>query len=123
MKKFFSDIESEDTYFQATELDDSFFEWLREKGSSLNRLDWERIYTLEFHVAEDFDYSEFILTKKFITTLREMTIRMYNNICAVKSHAYNLFSYISLLFGLCSSQSSIIFSAFFGTSLSRIPTL
>ena len=34
-----------------------------------------------------------------------------------------LFSQISLLFGLSSSQSSTIFSAYFGTSLSRIPNL
>ncbi|HET7732802.1 MAG TPA: hypothetical protein VFK73_03105, partial [Paludibacter sp.] len=60
MKKFFSDIESEEPCFQAPELEDSFFEWMREEAESLNRLAWETTI-LEFCLKEDFDYSEFIL--------------------------------------------------------------
>jgi hypothetical protein len=55
--------------------------------------------------------------------LREMRAHMLKPIGAIKRLRRLLFSHISLLFGLCSSQSSLIINAFFGNSLSRIPTL
>jgi len=123
MSEYLSDINLPDDYIQSPELDDSFIEMLAKKFASLNLLSFEEICYSKLCIREDFDYSEYILTKRFETILREMKIRMYNNVCTVKSHAFCHFSIITLLFGLCSSQSSIIFRAFFGTSLSRIPSL
>jgi len=123
MNEYLSDINLPDDYTQCPVLDDSFMEVLRKKIASLNSLSVEDIYYFASCVRADLDYSEFLLTNKIKAILRQMTIRMYNNVCTVKSHAFCHFSIITLLFGLCSSQSSIIFSAFYGTSLSRIPSL
>jgi hypothetical protein len=116
------DLPTED-YILGTEPESSFIDELRQRFAFLEDISLEDLYFNEFCVREDFDYAEFILTKRLKAILREMTIRLYNNICTVRSHAYDLFSYISLLFGLCSSQSSFIFRAFFGASLSRIPSM
>lgn len=61
--------------------------------------------------------------KRIKALLREMRVRMLKPIGSVKRLKRILFSHISLLFGMCSSQSSLIISAFFGNSLSRIPSL
>lgn len=116
-----SNINLPNDYTQSPELESSMMDWLREKYASLSSLSLEEIFNFEFCLKEDFDYSEYILTKRLKAILREMTIRMYNNVCAVKSSAHSLLGTISLLFGLCCSQSSIIFRAFYGASLSRIP--
>lgn len=71
----------------------------------------------------DFKYLNFDIDKWFKAILRRMLRLLYGNICSVKIDAYSLTITILLLFGLCSSQSSTIFSAYFGTSLSRIPSL
>lgn len=55
--------------------------------------------------------------------LREMRVRMLKPIGSVNRLKRILFSHVSLLFGMCCSQSSQIISAFFGNSLSRIPSL
>ena len=54
---------------------------------------------------------------------REMRMRMLKPIGSIKQLRRLLFSHISLLFGMCCSQSSLIINAFFGNSLSRIPSL
>jgi hypothetical protein len=56
-------------------------------------------------------------------TLREMRVRILKPFGIIKRLRNLLFSQISLLFGLCSSQSSLILNAFYGNSLSRIPSL
>jgi len=123
MNEYLSDINLPDDYTQCPVLDDSFMEVLRKNFAALNSMLAEEITYFELRPTEEIDYSEFLLTNKIKAILRQMTIRMYNNVCTVKSHAFCHFSIITLLFGLCSSQSSIIFSAFYGTSLSRIPSL
>ena len=84
--------------------------------------------------AEQFDWSDYLivtpvppphyfLTKSDIAILLEMARRLFKNVCAANGFIHRLGASISLLFGLCSSQSSYIFRAFFGASLSRIPSL
>jgi hypothetical protein len=83
----------------------------------------DELLFLEQTASDKLDYSKYLITEEYKTLLKRMQIMLYNRICTVKKHAYDLFGYISLLFGLCSSQSSNIFRAFFGASLSRIPSL
>jgi hypothetical protein len=64
-----------------------------------------------------------IEAKHIKAILREMRVRMLKPIGSIKKLRRILFSHISLLFGMCSSQSSLILNAFYGNSLSRIPSL
>ena len=73
--------------------------------------------------SEEIRILDFDIDKRYKAILRRMQLQLYQKMCSVKIHAYSLICTISLLFGLCSSQSSTLFSAFLGTSLSRIPTL
>ena len=110
-------------YFQSHGHESKLTDWLDEELTAIETEYIDEVLYYEIAADEHILRFEFIFSKKINAILREMIIRMYNNVSAVKSHAYCLFSIITLLFGLCSSQSSIIFSAFFGTSLSRIPSL
>ena len=75
---------------------------------------------LDWDVVEDFD---FIITHEIRGILDKMRVRLHSSICAVKASLHNrIFSFFSLLYGLCNSQSSHIFHSFFGCSLSRIPS-
>lgn len=83
---------------------------------------------------EDFAFDNFIgetkqdyfytLIAGWLRTLIQQLKRFLSQAVSILLHLSDLlFSRISLLFGLSSSQSSTLFSAFFGTSLSRIPNL
>lgn len=93
----------------------------------LSELSWERFEALipgELYWADlVYDVVEDTETKRIKALLREMRVRMLKPIGSVKRLKRILFSHISLLFGMCSSQSSLILNAFYGSSLSRIPTL
>ena len=66
----------------------------------------------------------YILIAGWLRTLIQLLKRFLSQAVSIMLHLSDLlFSKISLLFGLSSSQSSTLFSAFFGTSLSRIPNL
>ncbi len=81
---------------------------------------WAKEIVLDWKIVEDFD---FIITHEIRGILDKMRVRLHSSICAVKVSLYNrIFSFFSLLFGLCNSQSSYIFHSFFGCSLSRIPS-
>lgn len=103
-------------------------------NSELAELVWERKYPafeLEDEiVAWEKYYREFVYTvvkdkeaRRLKALLREMRLYILKPIGSVKRLRRLLFSHISLLFGLCSSQSSLILNAFYGNSLSRIPSL
>ena len=63
-----------------------------------------------------------IISDKIMHILRRMRITLYNRICAVKASYYHrIFSFFSLLYGLCNSHSSFIFHSLYGCSVSRIP--
>ena len=64
---------------------------------------------------------KFIITSEIRNLLYEMQLRLHNFINKLKVIANQLYSFFSLLYGLCNSQSSNIFHSFFGCSLSRIP--
>ena len=66
---------------------------------------------------------DYILTDEIRERLREMRLRMRKPLIALKRLKNSLLAFFSLLFGLCSSESSLIFDAYFGASLSRIPNL
>ena len=75
---------------------------------------------LDWEVVDDFD---FIITHEIRGILDKMRVRVHSSICVVKASLHNrIFSFFSLLFGLCNSLSSHIFHSFFGCSLSRIPS-
>ena len=80
-------------------------------------------YVSRLIISDEFRIFNFDIDKRFKAILRHMQLQLYQKMCSVKIHAYSLIRTISLLFGLCSSQSSTIFSAYFGTSLSRIPSM
>jgi hypothetical protein len=63
------------------------------------------------------------LADKYKSILRQMQLLLSNNIYKVKTHLCSILAYISLLFGLCSTQSAYIFHSFLGSSLGRIPAL
>jgi hypothetical protein len=66
----------------------------------------------------------YILIAGWLRTLIQLLKRFLSQAVSILLHLSDLlFSKITLLFGLSSSQSSTLFSAFFGTSLSRIPNL
>lgn len=64
-----------------------------------------------------FDQTSKAAIRLMLSYLEAQISTLFNNL----RHA--LFSLVSLLFGLCSSQSSLILNAFFGNSLSRIPSI
>ena len=86
------------------------------------QLEWSEYYFIETPVPVVPAY-QYILSKLFKVILWEMSLRLTKNVGIALSFAHRLGGTISLLFGLCSSQSSYIFRAFFGACLSRIPTL
>lgn len=97
------------------------------QGVGLSEMVWERYDEL---LANDAYWSDFVYVvvedkevKRIKALLCEMRLRMLKPIGSIKRLRHLLFSHVSLLFGLCSSQSSLIINAFFGNSLSRIPTL
>ena len=67
-----------------------------------------------------FDY---FLTDELRARLREMRLRMIKPLIALIRLKHSLIDFFSLLFGLCSSETSLIIDAYFGASLSRIPNL
>lgn len=54
---------------------------------------------------------------------RIMLLRMLKPIGSIKEIRQRLLSHVSFIFGMCCSQLSLILNAFFGNSLSRIPSL
>jgi hypothetical protein len=96
------------------------------KGVEFTEMLWERLE----EIAEwELLYSEFVYSivvenegRRLKALLREMRVRVLKPIGSIKRLRRLLFSHISLLFGLCSSQSSLILNAFYGNSLSRIPS-
>ncbi len=68
-------------------------------------------------------YFKNIITGWLKALIEQLKILLSHSVNVLLCLTDSLFSQISLLFGLCSSQSSTIFSAFFGTSLSRVPNL
>ena len=100
----------------------SFYEWLAENFYLMSDKSLEEFLDFAYCTEDAYDYSKYLITKKIKALLKRMQALQYNRICKVKSQAYDLFGYISLLFGLCASQSTFIFHSFFGSSLSRIPS-
>ncbi len=99
-------------YFHGYELDENFW-------GSLEELNADDIFWSEI-VYKSVEDTE---AKRIKALLREMRVRMLKPIGSIKRLKRILFSHVSLLFGMCCSQSSLIISAFFGNSLSRIPSL
>jgi hypothetical protein len=63
-----------------------------------------------------------IVSKRLARTLLEIRLRLSHSIGSLISFSRSTFAAISLLFGLSNSRVSEILTAYFGTSLSRIPT-
>ncbi len=63
-----------------------------------------------------------IVSKRLARTLAEIRLRLRHSIGSLISFATSAFASITLLFGLSNSRISEILTAYFGTSLSRIPT-
>lgn len=57
----------------------------------------------------------------YILSWRAMKVRMANPLCSIAKWMRELLRFISLLFGICSSQTCYIRDAFCGTSLYRFP--
>jgi len=74
-------------------------------------------------VVEYVDYSDFILKNKLKALIYEMRALARKQVKVFSQFEQNLHSCFSILYGMCSSQSSFIFSAFTGTSFARIPSL
>jgi hypothetical protein len=100
------------TYFNITELAEIVWEQFEELKKTVAL--WA---DLVYESVEDKE------VKQIKALLREMRIRVLKPIGSIKTLRRLLFSHVSLLFGLCSSQSSLILNAFYGNSLSRIPSL
>jgi hypothetical protein len=90
------------------------------------KAEWEEIDNIEYFPLYIDDYVQVfvsIISEKIMHILRRMRITLYNRVCAVKASFYNrIFSFFSLLFGLCNSQSAFIFHSLYGCSVSRIPS-
>jgi len=88
---------------------------------------WEFEETFKSKNVTWSDYVYGIVAKNDANILKAMLRRMkvftLKPIGTIRVLQQVLLSRISLLFGLCSSSSSQIISAFFGNSLSRIPSL
>lgn len=97
------------------------------KGIELAELVWARFEEISENEGRlrDFVYKsvEDTEAEKIKATLRAMKLQMLKPIGSIKELERLLFSAITLLFGLCSSRSSTILRAFYGHSLSRIPSL
>lgn len=100
------------SYFKDVEITEMLWERLEEIA------EWELLYS-------EFVYSIVVENegRRLKALLREMRVRVLKPIGSIKTLRRLLFSHVSLLFGLCSSQSSLILNAFYGNSLSRIPSL
>ena len=59
----------------------------------------------------------------YILSYRTMKVRMTKLIGSIKKMMRELLRFISLLFGMCSSQSCFILDAFCGASLYRFPLI
>jgi len=123
MKNKFSMFKLPEGYTSDSEFDYSISERLAEMQVTLEELyadfEFDKYFISEVTTVS----TDYILTKRIKAILLQMTIRIYNIVCATKSQAYSILGIISQLFGLCSSQSSYIFHAFNGASLCRIPTI
>ena len=105
------------------ELDDMDLNLTYLTASKFEREYMDEVYILpELIYVDDIQYFKLNLDKWYKAILQRMQLQLYHNICRIKSQAFCLKGTISLLFGLCCSQSSILFRAFYGTSLSRIPS-
>ena len=82
----------------------------------------ETVYLSYSELCESKQYID-ILTDEFKARLREMRHRMLKPVIALKRLKHSRIDFISLLFGLCSSESSLILDAYSGASHSRIPNL
>lgn len=106
------ELQTFDEYFNLDEL-------RQEISARLAELNFDDLFRTEivYKVVTDTE------AKHLKALLREMQLRMLKPIGSIKRLKRLLFSHVSLLFGMCCSQSSLIISAFFGNSLSRIPSL
>lgn len=96
------------------------------KGTELAELLWMRFEEISDNECRFSDFVYKIVVdeaEKIKATLRAMKLHTLKPIGSIKELRRLLFSAISLLFGLCSSRSSAILKAFYGNSLSRIPSL
>ena len=59
----------------------------------------------------------------YILSWRAMKVRMAHALCSIAKWMRELLRFISLLFGMCSSQSCFILDAFCGASLYRFPLI
>jgi hypothetical protein len=97
-------------YLDGIDLDDKWYDY---EEVSARELLWNDYICIVIDVE----------AKQIRALQREMRMRMLKPIGSIKQLRRLLFSHISLLFGMCCSQSSLIINAFFGNSLSRIPSL
>lgn len=67
-------------------------------------------------------YLDFLLSQTIKAILREMKLHLTQILSIVTKLSEQLFTRISLLFGLCNSQSTLIFAAYSGASLGRTPS-
>lgn len=63
-----------------------------------------------------------IVSRRFARVLLEIRLRLSHTVGSLIKFATSAFASITLLFGLSNSRISEILTAYFGTSLSRIPT-
>lgn len=132
MNQEIKDISTEDTFIEnvngrglrfivsSTELESHVFSISRIKE---NKCPLESYVSLS-EVLIGIEYYEVVeLTKRQIADLYEMKLRKFKTIGYLKKLERLLLQFITLLFGLCSSQSSLIFRSFFGPSLFRSPAL
>jgi len=59
----------------------------------------------------------------YVLSWRAMKVRMANTLCSIAKWMRELLRFISLLFGMCSSQTCYIRDAFCGTTLYRFPLI
>ena len=122
IKSYFSSTSDEEFYFYSEEnlvLPEAYYvEWADiDNIKSIGSID-----SIPLFINEYVQVFVSIISEKIMHILRRMRILLYNRVCAVKASFYNrIFSFFSLLFGLCNSQSSYIFHSLYGCSVSRIP--
>jgi hypothetical protein len=86
-------------------------------------LEWQEVFPVEVCYQDIiYDFKE-VASQNLKAALRVLKLLMALPIGSIKRLKLEFFAYVSLLFGLCSGQSSHIFRAFYGCSLSRIPSL
>jgi len=113
-KNDFTEKTEEEALCVYFEEDDLVNFWIKYDDLSTSEFIWEDYI---YRIVVDIE------SKHIKALLREMRVRMLKPIGSIKVLRRILFSHISLLFGMCSSQSSLILNAFYGNSLSRIPSL